>query len=64
MVDRVKPWFIVYGLAHGLSYGLVNGLVYGTWFMVSLIMFFLNKVDYPFFPFKVHPDTIATLSGT
>ena len=41
----------VHGFVHGLVYGLVHGLVYGTWFMVSLIMFFLNMVDYPvFFP--------------
>ena len=39
MVDRVKPWFMVHGLA------------YGSWFMVSLIKFFLNMVDYTvFFP--------------
>ena len=41
---------------HGFVHGFVHVLVYGTWFMVSLIMFFLNMVDYPFFPFKVHLD--------
>ena len=67
VVDRVKPWFMVHGLAHGLVYGFVHGLVYGTWFMVSLIMFFLNMVDYPLFFPSISPltlDTIATLSGT
>ena len=57
MVDRVKPQIIVHGLVHGfvhgfvhgLVYGLIHGLVYGTWFMVSLILFFLNMVDYPLF---------------
>ena len=38
----------VHGFVHGFVYGLVHGLVYGTWFMVSLIMFFLNMVDQPF----------------
>ena len=39
------------GSVHGFVHGFVHGLVYGTWFMVSLIMFFLNMVDYPlFFP--------------
>ena len=56
----------VHGFVHGLVYCLVHGLVYGTWFMVSLIMFFLNMVDYPFFPSRstLTLDTIATLSGT
>ena len=57
----------VHGFVHGLVYGLVHGFVYGTWFMVSLIMFFLNMVDYPlFFPSRstLTLDTIATLSGT
>ena len=57
----------VHGFVLGLVYGLVHGLVYGTWFMVSLIMFFLNMVDYPlFFPSRstLTLDTIATLSGT
>ena len=39
-------WFMVYGFVHdfvqGLVYGLVHSLVYGTWFMVSLKMFFLS----------------------
>ena len=34
----------VHGFVHGLVCGLVHGLVYGTWFMVSLIIFFLNMV--------------------
>ena len=57
----------VHGLVYGLVHGLVHGFVYGTWFMVSLIMFFLNMVDYPlFFPSRstLTLDTIATLSGT
>ena len=57
----------VHRFVHGLVYGLVHGFVYGTWFMVSLIMFFLNMVDYPlFFPSRstLTLDTIATLSGT
>ena len=57
----------VHGFVHGLVYGLVHGLVYGTWFMVSLIVFFLNMVDYPlFFPSRstLTLDTIATLSVT
>ena len=48
-----ESWFVnhgfvhgfIHGFVHGLVYGLVNGLVYGTWFMVSLIMVFLNMVD-------------------
>ena len=39
----------VHSFVHSLVYGLVHGFVYGTWFMVSLIMFFLNMVDYPLF---------------
>ena len=39
----------VHGSVHGFVHGFVHGLVYGTWFMVSLIMFFLNMVDYPLF---------------
>ena len=57
----------VHSFVRGLVYGLVHGFVYGTWFMVSLIMFFLNMVDYPlFFPSRstLTLDTIATLSGT
>ena len=57
----------VHGLVYGLVYGLVHGFVYGTWFMVSLIMFFLNMLDYPlFFPSRstLTLNTIATLSGT
>ena len=64
-----------YGLAHGSVHDFVHGLVYGLvqgfglWYMVmvSLIMFFFNKVDYPlFFPLRstLTLDTIATLSGT
>ena len=57
----------VHDFVHDFVYGLVHGLVYGTWYMVSLIMFFLNMVDYPlFFPSRstLTLDTIATLSGT
>ena len=56
----------VHGSVHGFVHGLVHDLVYGTWFMVSLIMFFLNMVDYPFFPSRstLTLGTIATLSGT
>ena len=57
----------VHGFVHGLVYGLAHGLVYGTRFMVSLIMFFLNMVDYPtIFPLRstLTLDTIATLSGS
>ena len=57
----------VHGLVYGLVHGLVYGLVFGTWFMVSLIMFFLNMLDYPlFFPSRstLTLNTIATLSGT
>ena len=57
----------VHGSVHGFVHGFVHDLVYGTWFMVSLIMFFLNMVDYPlFFPSRstLTLDTIATLSGT
>ena len=39
----------VHCFVHGFVYPLVHALVYGTWFMVSLIMFFLNMVDYPVF---------------
>ena len=52
---------------HGSIHSFVHGLVYGTWFMVSLIMFFLNMLDYPlFFPSRstLTLNTIATLSGT
>ena len=61
MVDRVKA--LVYGLAHGS----VHGLVYGTWFMVSLIMFFLNMLDYTVFFLVLSDltwDTLLTLRGT
>ena len=59
----------VHGSVHGFVHGLVYGLAYGTWFMVSLIMFFLNMVDYPvFFPsmstLTLTLDTIVTLSVT
>ena len=57
----------VHGFVHGLVYGLVHGLVYGAWFMVSLLMFFLNMVDYPaFFPmlFTLTCNTFLTLRGT
>ena len=41
----------VHGSVHGFVHDLVHDLVYGTWLMLSLIMFFLNMVDYPlFFP--------------
>ena len=57
----------VHGLVYGLVYSSVHGLGSGTWFMVSLIMFFLNMVDYLlFFPSRstLTLDTIVTLSGT
>ena len=34
----------VHGFVQGFVCVLVHGLVYGTWFMVSLIIFFLNMV--------------------
>ena len=60
MVDRVKPWFMVNGLAHGsrimvlfmvwfMVQFMVWFLVHGSWFMVSFLKFFLNMVDYPVF---------------
>ena len=80
VVDRVKPWFMVHGLAHGswfMNLGSVHGFVHGfvhvwfmVWFMVHgswFIMLFLNMVDYPaFFPSRstLTLDTIATFSGT
>ena len=63
-------WFMVYGFVHdfvqGLVYGLVHSLVYGTWFMVSIVMFFLDIVDYPVFSLRCPPclNTIVTLCGT
>ena len=57
----------VHGFVHGFVYGLVHGLVYGTWFMVSLIMFFLNMVDYTvFFPVlsTLTWDTLLTIRST
>ena len=56
-----------HGSVHGSVHGFVHDSVHGTWFMVSLIMFFLNMVDYSlFFPSRstLTLDTIATLSGT
>ena len=66
MVDRVKPWFMVNGLAHGsriMVLFMVWFLVHGSWFMVSFIKFFLNMVDYPvFFPsINVHFDFTQTI---
>ena len=57
----------VYGFVLGFVYGFVYGLVYGTWFMVSLIMFFLNMVDYTvFFPVlsTLTWDTLLTIRST
>ena len=66
MVDRVKPWFMVNGLAHGsrimvlfmvwfMVQFMVWFLVHGSWFMVSFIKFFLNMVDYPVFFLQYPP---------
>ena len=35
---------------NGFVYGIVHGLVYGIQFMVSIIMFFLNMVDFLMYP--------------
>ena len=53
----------------GSVHGSVHGLVYGTWFMVSLIMFFFNMVDFylnhviPLRPFKTVLDNVLLEHG-
>ena len=64
MVDRVKPWFMVNGLAHGSRI-----MVSGTWFMVhgALHKVLLENGGLPcIFPSisTLTLDTIVTLSGT
>ena len=55
MVDRVKPGFMV----NGLAYGFVHGFVYGTRFIVHGVFHnvLLEHGGLPcIFPFNVHFD--------
>ena len=59
MVDRVKPGFMVNGLAYGSVHGFVHGFVYGTRFIVHGVFHnvLLEHGGLPcIFPFNVHLD--------
>ena len=59
MVDRVKPGFMVNGLAYGSVHGFVHGFVYGTRFIVHGVFHnvLLEHGGLPcIFPFNVHFD--------
>ena len=41
MVNRVKPWFMVDGLAHGSRIMVLFMVLLMVWFMVQFIVWFL-----------------------
>ena len=74
MVDRVKPWFMVYGswfrvmfMVPFMVLPLTDHLSHSGSLNVPITMFFLNTVNYPvFFPrlSTLTWDTVLTPRGT